>query len=78
MNSERCKSYLQKKIKINMRKWKDGRWKSQKQALAVSYSQMREYCVRSKKARLRYKSKNMRKSNPKKKSNKNKSNRSKK
>jgi hypothetical protein len=75
MNSERCKSYLQKKIKINMRKWKDGRWKSQKQALAVSYSQMREYCARSKKARLRYKS-NMRKSNPKKRSNKKKSTRS--
>jgi hypothetical protein len=45
-----------------MRKWKDGRWKSQKQALAVSYSQMREYCMRSKKTRLRNKKTNKSKS----------------
>jgi hypothetical protein len=34
--------YLQKKIKINMHEWKKGRWTSQKQALAVSYSQARD------------------------------------
>jgi hypothetical protein len=37
------KTYLQKKIKQNMKEWKAGRWVSQKQALAVSYSQARSY-----------------------------------
>ena len=44
MNSQKYKKYLQKKIAINMKKWKyDKRYKSQKQALAVSYSQTKEY-----------------------------------
>jgi hypothetical protein len=37
------KTYLHKKIKQNMKEWKAGRWVSQKQALAVSYSQARSY-----------------------------------
>jgi len=49
-------TYLQKKIGINMKKWKKGRWVSQKQALAVSYSQTREY-IKSRNKRLRNKSK---------------------
>ena len=40
-NSKKFKTYLQKKIRINMNKWKSGRWVSQQQALAVSYSQTR-------------------------------------
>ena len=38
----KCKKYLQKKIKINMEEWKKGRFVSQKQALAVSYSQTKK------------------------------------
>ena len=34
-----CQIYLQQKIGINMREWKRGRYKSQRQALAVSYNQ---------------------------------------
>lgn len=45
--SSRFNAYLQKKIKINMKEWKKGRWVSQKQALAVSYSQAREYMKKS-------------------------------
>ncbi len=41
-------TYLQKKIKKNMKEWKAGRWVSQKQALAVSYSQTRAYMKRRK------------------------------
>lgn len=37
-----CKRFLQKKISINMKEWKEGKYKSQKQALAVSYSQTRK------------------------------------
>jgi hypothetical protein len=48
------KTYLQKKIKQNMKEWKAGRWVSQKQALAVSYSQAKSYM---KKRRQRSKSK---------------------
>lgn len=39
--SDFCKKQLQKKIKINMGEYKSGRWKSPKQAIAVSYSQVR-------------------------------------
>ena len=39
---EKCKKYLQKKIKINMSEYKLGRYKSHKQALAVSYSQAKK------------------------------------
>ena len=39
---EKCKKYLQKKIKINMSEYKRGRYKSHKQALAVSYSQAKK------------------------------------
>jgi gas vesicle protein len=40
--------YLQRKIKKNMKEWKEGRWVSQKQALAVSYSEARKYKSRCK------------------------------
>ncbi len=51
------KTYLQKKIKQNMKEWKSGRWVSQKQALAVSYSQARSYMKRrQRKSRRNYKS----------------------
>jgi len=57
MNTLRCKKYLQNKISINMKKWKyDKRFKSQKQALAVSYSQTRDYCNRLNKSRKNKKS----------------------
>ena len=35
----RCKNYLNKKIRINMDEWKNGKFVSQRQALAVSYNQ---------------------------------------
>lgn len=47
--------YLQLKIKKNMKEWKEGRWVSQKQALAVSYSEARKY-----KARIQSKKSNQR------------------
>lgn len=50
------KRYLQSKVKKNMKEWKNGRWASQKQALAVSYSQTREHYKKIKKSR-RYKPK---------------------
>lgn len=62
MNSQKYKKYLQKKIAINMKKWKyDKRYKSQKQALAVSYSQTREYFnkLRSKSLKMKLKSKKL-------------------
>lgn len=37
-----CKHKLQEKIKINMAEYKTGRWVSPKQAIAVSYSQIRK------------------------------------
>lgn len=38
--SGKCKKLLQKKIEINMKEYKDNkRWKSPKQAIAVSYAQ---------------------------------------
>ena len=43
MKSPKGKKYLQKKIAENMKEWKRGRWVSQKQALAVSYSETRQY-----------------------------------
>jgi hypothetical protein len=43
LKSSRGKKYLQKKITENMKEWKKGRWVSQKQALAVSYSETRQY-----------------------------------
>ena len=36
-----CKQALQKKIKINIDEYKTGRWVSPKQAIAVSYSQVK-------------------------------------
>jgi hypothetical protein len=42
MKSPKGKKYLQYKIKKNMKEWKKGKWVSQKQALAVSYSQTRK------------------------------------
>ena len=38
-----CKNFLKKKISINMKEYKQGRYISPKQAIAVSYSQVRKY-----------------------------------
>lgn len=35
----KCNNYLQKKIKINLLEYKKGKYKSSKQAIAVSYAQ---------------------------------------
>jgi enterochelin esterase-like enzyme len=59
------KSYLQKQIKRNMKEWKKGRWSSQKQALAVSYSQAREY-MKSRRSNKRKNKKTPKKRTPKK------------
>lgn len=40
--SKKCSRFLKKKIGINMREYKEGRFKSPSQAIAVSYSQMRK------------------------------------
>jgi hypothetical protein len=42
--SKKCKTYLQKKIAKNMEEWKNGRYKSRQQALAVSYAQTKRDC----------------------------------
>ena len=45
----KCKDLLQKKIKKNMKEYKQGRYVSRQQALAVSYSQVKKaspYCNR--------------------------------
>jgi hypothetical protein len=41
-SKKQCKDLLQKKIRINITEFKKGRWKSPKQAVAVSYSQIRQ------------------------------------
>jgi hypothetical protein len=38
-----CKEHLSKKIAINLKEYKQGRYKSPKQAIAVSYSQVKKY-----------------------------------
>ena len=35
----KCNEYLKKKIKINIKEYKKGKYKSSKQAIAVSYKQ---------------------------------------
>lgn len=40
--SSDCKKKLQDKIRINMEEYHEGRWVSPKQAIAVSYSQVRK------------------------------------
>ena len=37
-----CRKHLSKKIAINMKEYKDGRYSSPKQAIAVSYSQVKK------------------------------------
>ena len=37
------KKFLQRSIRKNMKEWKMGRWKSQKQALYMSYTEAREH-----------------------------------
>ena len=37
-----CKERLSEKIKVNMKEWKDGKYKTQQQALAVSYAQVKK------------------------------------
>jgi len=44
-----CNSFLRRKIKKNMNEYKQGRYVSRQQALAVSYSQLKKkspYCSR--------------------------------
>ncbi len=38
----KCRQYLSKKISKNMKEWKQGKYRSRQQALAVSYSQTRK------------------------------------
>ncbi len=38
----KCRKYLSEKIKINMNELKNGRFKNRKQAIAVSYSQVKK------------------------------------
>lgn len=45
-----CKEKLSEKIRINMREYSKGRWKSPKQAIAVSYSQVLKKSPSCKKA----------------------------
>jgi hypothetical protein len=40
MQKKSCKEKLSEKIRINMREYREGRWKSPQQAIAVSYSQV--------------------------------------
>lgn len=40
--TKKCKSLLKDKIKINMREYKQGRWLNPKQAIAVSFSQIKK------------------------------------
>ncbi len=42
MTKEKCNSYLQGKIKKNMGEYKNGRYASRQQAIAVSYSQVKK------------------------------------
>jgi flagellar biosynthesis/type III secretory pathway ATPase len=44
----KCKSYLKKKIKINIGEYKSGRYKSIAQAIAVSYNQVSKKSPRCK------------------------------
>jgi len=41
-NERRCKNLLKKKISINLNEYKDGVFKSRKQAIAVSYNQVKK------------------------------------
>ena len=61
-NSKEFKKYLQKKIRKNMKEWKDGRWTSQKQALAVSYNETRSHFKRKRMMKTKNKRKSRRKS----------------
>jgi hypothetical protein len=45
----KCRQRLNDKIKINMKEYKEGLFKSRKQAIAVSYSQTRKKYPRCKK-----------------------------
>jgi hypothetical protein len=38
----KCRTYLQDKIRININEYKQGRYKSRNQAIAVSYSQVKK------------------------------------
>jgi len=44
-----CKNYLKKKISKNMKEYKKGRYSSRKQAITVSYSQLRKKYKKCKK-----------------------------
>ena len=39
---QKCKKMLSEKIAININEYKEGKYKSRKQAIAVSYSQVRK------------------------------------
>jgi hypothetical protein len=44
VRSKKFKKILSKKIAINMKEYKKGRWKSRPQVLAVSYAQAKKLC----------------------------------
>jgi hypothetical protein len=50
MPSKVCKEKLSEKIRINMREYRKGRWKSPQQAIAVSYAQVLKKSPSCKKA----------------------------
>jgi len=41
-NSRRCKNLLKKKVSINIKEYRKGRYKSRSQAIAVAYSQVKK------------------------------------
>ena len=42
ITKQTCKNKLSDKIKVNMEEYKKGRWQSRKQAVAVSYNQVKK------------------------------------
>lgn len=58
-----CRQHLSKKIAINMKEYKEGRYVSPKQAVAVSYSQVKKLYPRCKKELSQKRSEKLKKSN---------------
>ena len=42
IKENKCNKYLQTKIKVNLKEYKKGKYKSYKQAIAISYSQTKK------------------------------------
>ena len=42
IKENKCNKFLQTKIKVNLKEYKKGKYKSRKQAIAVSYSQTKK------------------------------------